>query len=151
MPQETLQWRLPTEWLRRMYIAWPETFRLRQYQSFQTLYCRCDCDGVLPSIDEAERLVSVFRRPWFTLSTVLVSVSTWQSRGLGSLLRSHFGAWSPRTTATQQSLAARHERSGSSRKVSTLAWSPGNDGQTIGISPLKYWSRKYHRKAQGQA
>jgi hypothetical protein len=25
---------------------------------------------------------------------------------------------------------------------------PRYDGQTIGISPLKYWSRKYYRKAQ---
>jgi pimeloyl-ACP methyl ester carboxylesterase len=149
MPQETLQWRL-TEWLETGCTRMASRLSdFRQYQSFQTLIVAGDCDGVLPSIDEAERLAGVFPRALVHVVDGAGHASTCGSRvDLAALFRSHFRELGiPRRQRSSNPRTAMKEAAAAG-KGKYFGMEPRYDGQTIGISPLKYWSRKYYRKVQ---
>jgi pimeloyl-ACP methyl ester carboxylesterase len=149
MPQKTLRWRL-TEWLETGCTRMASRLSdFRQYQSFQTLIIAGDCDGVLPSIDEAERLASVFPKALVHVVDGAGHASTCGSRvDLAALFRSHFRELgSPRRQRSSSPRTAMKEAAAAG-KGKYFGMEPRYDGQTTGMSPLKYWSRKYYRKVQ---
>jgi pimeloyl-ACP methyl ester carboxylesterase len=149
MPQETLRWR-STEWLEAGCTRMASRLSdFRQYQSFQTLIVAGDCDGVLPSIDEAERLAGVFPKAVIHVVDGAGHASTVGSRvDLAALFRSHFRELgSPRRQRSSSPRTAMKEAAAAG-KGKYFGMEPRYDGQTIGISPLTYWNRKYYRKVQ---
>jgi pimeloyl-ACP methyl ester carboxylesterase len=147
MPQETLRWRL-SEWLETgCRVSRLSDFR--QYQSFQTLIVAGERDGVLPSIDEAERLACAFPKAVVHVVDGAGHASTCGSRvDLAALFRSHFRELGrPRRQRSSSPRTAMKEAA-SAGKGKYFGMEPRYDGQTIGLSPLTYWSRKYYRKVQ---
>lgn len=150
IPQDTFKWRL-TAWLEtgcnRMAVKLAD---FRRHSSFRTLIVAAEFDGALPSIAEAERLASMFTNPVVHVVEGAGHASTCGSRvDLAALFRCHFrelgrsGRWqrssSPRTAMKEVAAAGKGEYFG---------MEPRYDGKSFGLNPLKYWSRKYYRKAQ---
>jgi pimeloyl-ACP methyl ester carboxylesterase len=146
MPQETLRWRL-TEWLETGCTRMASRLSdFRQHRSFQTLIIAGERDGTLPSIDEAERLASVFPQAVVHVVEGAGHASTCGSRvDLSALFRSHFRELRPRAWQRSRTVMKKGAAAG---KGKYFGMEPRYDGQTVGISPLTYWSRKYYRKAQ---
>ena len=132
MPQETLQWRLQ-EWLE---VGCAREIDWRRLQSIPTLIVAAERDRTLPSIDEAERLG--MRLPQAVVRVVEGAghASTCGSRAdLAAWMKGAFG------------LPGRTERKeGTDGKGEWLGMEPRYDGASIGLNPLRYWSKKYYER-----
>ena len=170
--QGTFRWRL-TAWLEtgcdRLALRLQDLKRLDP--SFRTLIVAGEHDRALPSIDEAERLSTILPNPKVHVVEGAGHASTCGSRvELAALFRSCFeelqdkdlsrqsqvsrkqkqrqrnDADSSTTTTTPASSRTRMKDVAASGKGAYFGMEPRYDGKTIGLSPLLYWSRKYHRK-----
>jgi len=142
MPQGTLKWRL-TEWLDMGCSIMSFTFlkKFQDYKAFRTLIVAGETDVCLPSIDEAERLATVFPNAHIHIVESAGHATTCGSRlDLTALLRFHFpdlARGGGRTTMKA------HAAEG---KGVMLGLEPRYNGKEEGLSPLLYWSTKLYQK-----
>jgi len=138
----TLKHRL-NEWLsygcNYMLSRLPE---FKQYPNFRSLIVAGEKDATLPSIDEAERLASSLpRRSSLYVVEGAGHASTCGARvDLAALFRSTFPELRKRKSRTSMKEEAAFGQG------PYFGMEPRYDNATIGLSPLKYWSRKYFKR-----
>jgi len=142
MPQETLKWRLE-EWL----LTGSEKMESRiekfqQYNSLPTLIIAGGKDLCLPSIDEAERLCSIFPNSKPIVVKDTGHANTCGSRiDLAAEMRKYFSGELKGSGRTAMKAVAVQG------KGVYLGMEPRYDGQVkFGLSPLKYWSSGNYRE-----
>jgi hypothetical protein len=105
-----------------------------------TLVIAGECDRTLPSIDEAERLATILPNPAVFVVEGAGHANTCGCRvDLTALMRNRFGELLPGGRTCMKPDAA-------SGKGAYLGMELRYDGNTIGLSPLLYWSTKHYRK-----
>jgi pimeloyl-ACP methyl ester carboxylesterase len=139
MPQETLRWRLQ-EWLETGCAKMAtklDTFS--DFPSFRTLIVAGEQDLCLPSIDEAERLSNLLP-PNNHIHVVEGAghASTCGSRvDLAALMRMQFPELRGRNAMKLEAAAGQGVMLGLAQRY---------NGEEVGLSPLRYWSKKLYRK-----
>jgi pimeloyl-ACP methyl ester carboxylesterase len=139
MPQGTLAWRLE-EWLAAGCAKMESRLeRFRSYKSFPTLIVAGEKDKCLPSIEEAERLSSIFASSHVHVVEGAGHACTCGSRiDLAAVIRYHFRFKGGRTEMKAKAAAG---------KGVHLGMEPRYDGRDdIGLSPLKYWSIENYKR-----
>ena len=141
MSQDTLRWRL-SEWLQRGCSEVSDT-NLRSIK-VRSLIVAGESDGTLPSIDEAERLAGLLPDARVHVVPEAGHASTCGSRlDLAALCRGRF----------RELREIRPSRT-SMKKVAAngtgpfYGMEPRYDNATVGLNPLRYWSRRYYRKCK---
>lgn len=134
MSQETLQWRL-SKWLEQG-CTMVDLSRITTH----TLLVVGECDRTLPSIAEAERLSSRLRSCDVHVVPGAGHASTCGSRvDLSALVRKSFPKLANKKGRTSMKPSAQNGGV-------LLGMEPRYDNATIGLSPLKYWNRRYYLK-----
>lgn len=146
MPQETLKWRLE-KWLAHGCNVMRTRIELfKQHESFPTLIIAGERDLCLPSIEEAERLSSIFANSRAIVVKNAGHASTCGSRiDLAAEIRNRFlGKGKGIGRTAMKEVAAQGEGV-------YYGMEPRYDGRDdIGLSPIKYWSRKNFRKPRSR-
>ena len=153
MPQETFQWRLE-EWLvtgcQRMEKTLPLLAAQATKSGLKTLIVAGENDLTLPSIAEAERLAQLLPNSHVHVVPAVGHANTCGTcLDLAAEMRSHFPELLP-----QQSSSEEGSRRTAMKEVASqgegiyYGMEPRYDGNKIGLSPLKYWSNEYYRKAK---
>jgi pimeloyl-ACP methyl ester carboxylesterase len=140
LSQETLRWRLK-RWLAVGCAKVGGAEQLKAIDAIPTLIVAGEADATLPSIAEAERLASIFPNALVHVVPGAGHASTCGSRvDLAALFRSRF----PEVRSK-----------GGRLKMKTLAaagqgpefgMEPRYDNATVGLSPLRYWTKKLFRR-----
>jgi len=148
MTQETMQWRL-REWLALgcARLAADDN-PLSKLKNARTLIIAGEKDATLPSIAEAERLASILPDSVVHVVEGAGHASTCGSRvDLAALFRSRFPELrAPPKDKTTQSFRICMKETASNGIGAYFGMEPRYDNATIGLSPLRYWSKKYFKR-----
>ena len=150
MPQETFQWRLE-QWLeigcQRMETTLSQLANRAAGSGLRTLIVAGENDLTLPSIAEAERLAQILPNSHVHVVPAVGHANTCGTcLDLAAEMRSHF-------PELQSQLPEQRGRTAMKEVASQgegiyYGMEPRYDGNKIGLSPLKYWSKEYYRKVE---
>ena len=156
MAQDTFTWRLD-EWLDMGCEMMEVRMRdFREYKSFRTLLMVGEKDMTLPSIAEAERLANLLPNSQVHVVEGAGHASTCGSRlDLAAQMRRTFVEL--REEGHDKTKKSKVQESGPNRKRMAMkaeaaagtgpyfGMEPRYDGATIGLNPIRYWSRSNYR------
>ena len=144
IPQDTFQWRLE-QWLdvgcQRMETTLAQLADRARETGLKTLIVAGENDLTLPSIAEAERLVQLLPNSHVHIVPAVGHANTCGTcLDLAAEMRKHFSELQMNKRRTAMKDIA------SKGQGIYYGMEPRYDGKRIGLSPLSYWAKEYHRK-----